>query len=379
LAAAFLPLVLLTACRVHDFPNYPAHYREYAYIADSGSNTVTVLDIVNLRTDHVLRVGSHPTGVAANPARNEVYAVNSGSASVSVINAETNQVIATIPVKRDPYFLSVDAKGERGYVANSGSNSVSVLDLAARRVIATVGVGEQPGVAQVTPDGSAIVVSNRKANSASVIDGRTLKVRSVWENCPGATDIAILPDSSKAFVACSGGHQVMVLGLARSAQHDASAAQPAQPDSLLDYLDVGKTPIQLAMKPDGGEIFVSNFDSNTISEIATGSNEVGGTYPVGSRPVRGLVSADNSTLYVSNFDSDSVAIYGIDDGRLLGSMHTGHQPDALALTAEGHLLLVGDSGSGDVALLRTRLRAMFTLLPAGDKPSDIVVKAFTVK
>jgi YVTN family beta-propeller protein len=374
LAPALL-LLTLTSCRVHDFPNYPARYREYAYVSNSGSNTVTVLDLVNLRTDHVLRVGSRPTGLASNPVRNEIYAVNSGSASVSVINAETNQVVATIPVKRDPYFLSVDSLGERGYVANSGSNSVTVIDLPARRVLATVGVGEQPGLARVAPDGSAIVVSNRMGSSASVIDPQTLKVRSVWEGCPGATDVAILPDSSKAFVACSGGHQVMVVGLA----HPARGTQPAEADRSIAFLDVGKTPVQLAMKPDGGEIFVSNFDSNAISEIATGSNEVGGTYPIGAHPVRGLVSADNSTLYVSNFDSDAVAIYGIDDGRLLGSMHTGHQPDALALTAEGHLLLVGDSGSGDVALLRTRLHAMFTLLPAGDKPSDIVVKAFTVR
>jgi hypothetical protein len=60
-------------------------------------------------------------------------------------------------------------------------------------------------------------------------------------------------------------------------------------------------------------------------------------------------------------------------------MHTGHQPDALAFSAAGHLLLAVDSGAGDLALLRTKLQAMFTLLPTGDKPSNVVVKAFEVK
>ena len=52
----------------------------------------------------------------------------------------------------------------------------------------------------------------------------------------------------------------------------------ATSDHLLTMLDVGQTPVHLAMKPDGGEIFVSNFGSDSISEIYTWTNEVGGTY-----------------------------------------------------------------------------------------------------
>jgi len=366
---ALAAALLLSSCRSRDFPSYSARYREYAYVSNSGTNTVTVLDLVNIRLDRVIQVGLHPTGLTSSPTRNEIYVVNTGLGTVSVIDAEKNQVAATIPVHREPYFISVDTVGKRGYVANSGSNTVSVLDLENRSVIATVGVGEQPGLARVSHDGSAIAVSNRRGNSVSIIDPDALKVRSVWEGCPGATDIAILPDSSKAFIACSAGHQVMVIGLAHG----------GQPDRLVAFLDVGNTPVNLALKPDGGEIFVSNFDSNTISEIATGSNEVGGTYLVGIHPSHGIVSQDNSLLYVSNFGADTIAVYGIDDGRLVGSMHTGHQPDALAFSAAGHLLLAVDSGAGDLALLRTKLQAMFTLLPTGDKPSDVVVKAFEVK
>jgi YVTN family beta-propeller protein len=82
-------MLLLAGCKPHDFPTHPAKYREYAYVTNSGTDTVTVLDLVNVRTDRVLRVGSRPTGIAANPVRNEIYAVNSASASVSVIDAET--------------------------------------------------------------------------------------------------------------------------------------------------------------------------------------------------------------------------------------------------------------------------------------------------
>ena len=107
-------LALLTlgaaGCRQSDFPNYPANYRESAYISNGGSNTVTVLDLVNMRQDRVIAVGSSPSGLAVNPHRNEVYVVNSGSGTVTVINAETNTVSATNRVQRQPYFIDVDAQ-----------------------------------------------------------------------------------------------------------------------------------------------------------------------------------------------------------------------------------------------------------------------------
>lgn len=380
---AAVSLLSLAACRSHEFPDYPANYREYAYITNGGSNTVTVLDIVNLRQDRVIRVGSNPTGVAVNTKRNEVYVVNTGSNSLSVIDAEKNAVAATIPVHQRPYFISVSADGTRAYVANSGSNNVSVIDLKSRREIAVVGVGEAPGVAAVTPDGNAIVVSNRVGNSVSIIDAKTEKVRSVWRGCPGATDVAILPDSSKAFVACSGGHQVMAIALATppliASRARSSTQQVIPKDALLAILDVGKTPLRLILKPDGGEIFAVNYNGASLSEIDTSTNEVGGAYMVGTHPVAGVATADNSMLYVSDFDADSLGIYSIDDGDLLSvAPRTGDGPESMAFSKAGNFLFVVDTRSGDVAVIRTSTNSLLTLFPVGAKPNDIAVKAFLV-
>ena len=372
----FLLVFAAVGCQQRDFPNYPANYREYAYISNGGSNTVTVLDLVNMRQDRVIAVGAGPSGLAVNPRRNEVYVVNTGSGTVSVINAETNTVAATIRVQRKPYFIDVDTRGERAYVANSGSNNVSVLDLARRREIGVIGAGEGPGMARISNDGKSVVISNRASGSVSIADARSLQVRSSFDHCPGATDVMILPDSSKAFITCSAGHQIMVIGLAHS-----NGSEPRPADVVLSILDVGQTPVHLALKPDGGEAFVSNYDSDTISELTTSTNEVGGAYLMGTHPVRGLVSADNSLLYVSNFGAGRVIIYGIDDGKRIGEgVKVGEGPDALAFSSSGHLLLVVDAQSGDIAVVRTANPAsLLTLFPAGRAPNDIVVKAFLVR
>ena len=376
-----LGLLALAGCRHHDFPEYPANYREFAYVTNGASNTVSVFDVVNIRLDREIQVGQNPSGVTANPKRNEVYVVNSGNGqtngSISVIDTEKNAVVATIPVHRQPYFLDVSTDGDLAYVANSKSNSVSVIDLKTRREIAVAGTGEGPGLARISPDGKTLVVTNRLGNSVSIFDaaGRGIpRIRKVIEGCPGATDAVILPDSSKAFAACSSGHQIIAIAL----QQSGDANRQARPDALEALLDVGKSPVHLVLKPDGGELFVSNFDSDSISEVVTSTDDVGGAYLMGSNPVRGLVSDDNSLLYESNFRSQEISLYSIDDSRRLGSIHVGDGPDALAFSTRGNLLFAVDARSGDVAVIRTSTRSLFTLLPTGRQPNAITIKSFRV-
>ena len=382
-------LLALTACQPHDFPQYPANYREYAYVTNQGSATVTVLDVVNVRLDRELPVGLNPVAVAASPTRNEVYVLNTGvpggQGSISVIDCEHNAVVATIAVGRDPDSIDVDARGELAFVANRGSNSVSVVNLEFRNAVTQIGVGEEPDAVKLSPDGKTLVVANWGGDSVTLIDAETGKLRAILEGCPGAVSPVILPDSSKAFVACSGGHQVMTIALAKPQPQSGTEAQPAAQDRLETLMDVGRAPVHLAMKPDGGEVFVSNSLSNSVSEIYASTDEVGDTYMIGEDPVMGLVSRDNSVLYEANLQSPDVTVYSIDDGKRIGAVHVGDGPTAMAFSGAGHLLFVVDSRSDDVAVVRTASKPeggqvpLFTMLPAGRNPSAIVVKAFRVK
>jgi len=409
-SAAILPILLvLTGCKRGQFPDVPPGYHEFAYVSNGASNTVSVLDLVYMRQDRTLQVGAQPSGMAVNPKRDEVYVVNTEAGTVSVIDTDANRVVATIPVHKLPYFIDVDSAGHRAYVANSGSNSVSVIDLDSRREIAVAGTGEQPGLARISPDMRTLVVTNRGSGSVSIFGvelyetqtprvlpglppksktvaaNPTPQLRVAFSGCPGATDAVILPQSSKAFIACSGSNQVMAVALAAppdswAAKQNASSLK----DHMLALLDVGETPIQLALKPDGGEIFCSNFTSDSVSRINTQTNEVGATYTIANKPVYGIVSADNSTFWVSNFGGDSINSWNVDDlPRDPASVRTGHAPDALAFSKDEHLLLAADSKSGDVSVIRTTdkngLPSLFTILPAGGSPNAIVVKAMQGK
>ncbi|HEX8712213.1 MAG TPA: YncE family protein, partial [Terracidiphilus sp.] len=305
-----------------------------------------------------------------------------GTGSLSILDAENNTVVGAIPLHRQPVSIDVEARNDRAYVANSGSSSVSVIDLKNRREIAQIAAGQNPVDARISPDGKSLVVADRGGNSVTIVDPETGRIRATFRGCPGASGPVILKDSSKAFVACSASHTVMVIALA--SQH------PSEPDRVETLMDVGHSPVHLALKPDGGEIFVSNSLSDSISEVLTNYNEVLDATLIGNGPAFGLVSPDNSLLYVGNYRSQYVAIYSINDGRRLASVRVGDGPSALALSAQGNLLFAVDSRSGDVAVVRTApfystaysptaTYSMSTLIPAGIDPNAIVDKAFKVR
>jgi len=200
--------------------------------------------------------------------------------------------------------------------------------------------------------------------------------------CQQPEDIAIQPDSSKAFVACSGSSQVASIALASSPGKNPDPTS----DRVLALLDVGRTPVSLALKPDGGELMVCDFDSDSVSIIETGNDEVGSSVLIGQHPARGLVTVDNSRLYVSNFGSNSVAVYDIEMGRRIQTLPVGSHPDGLALSQDQRYLLVLDTQSGDVTVIQKRTArklepteySLLTMIPVGMQPNGIVVKSFMV-
>jgi YVTN family beta-propeller protein len=155
---------------------------------------------------------------------------------------------------------------------------------------------------------------------------------------------------------------------------------------VLALIDVGRTPVSLALKPDGGELAVCDFDSDSVSFIETGNNELESSALVGEHPARGLVTRDNSRLYTSNFGSNSVAVYDIDAGKRIATLAVGSHPEGLALSQDERYLLVLDTQAGDVTVIQRRTSrklepseySLLTMIPVGVQPNGIVVKAFMV-
>ena len=66
--------------------------------------------------------------MAVNPSTNRIYVANAGSDSVSVIDGASNTVAATVAVGSNPLGVAVNPNTNRIYVANSRDDTVSVIE-----------------------------------------------------------------------------------------------------------------------------------------------------------------------------------------------------------------------------------------------------------
>jgi YVTN family beta-propeller protein len=102
-------------------------------------------------------------GTATVQAQTRAYVANFGSNTVSVIDIATNTVVATIPVGVEPAGVAITPDGTRAYVTNF-VGTVSVIDAATNTVVVTIPVGQVPIGIAITPDGTRAYVTNENSN-----------------------------------------------------------------------------------------------------------------------------------------------------------------------------------------------------------------------
>ncbi|WSA81802.1 YncE family protein [Streptomyces sp. NBC_01799] len=131
--------------------------------------------------------------IAPSPAwaasDSNAYVANLGSNNVSVIDAATNMVTATVTVGSIPFGVAITPDGLHAYVTNFGSGNVSVIATASNMVTATVTVGTQPNGVAISPISPAPSLTISKSHTGKFTQGRQDTYTITVDNTgPGATD-----------------------------------------------------------------------------------------------------------------------------------------------------------------------------------------------
>jgi len=184
------------------------------YIADSGSNDVSILEAGNLTATGTLSVGTAPVAVATNNNLPKAYVVNNGSNNVTVISSADNAVITTIAVGTAPIWAVMTPDSAHVFVVNQGDGTVSVIDTVLDTVIATIPVGTSPNFAFFDPALQRLYVSNTGSSTLSIVKADNinptatppvLPVKLADVTLSGApVSVTVLPDGSKAYAALGG-------------------------------------------------------------------------------------------------------------------------------------------------------------------------------
>jgi YVTN family beta-propeller protein len=143
-----------------------------AYVALSRESAVAIIDLQERDViDRIpLGAGDEPRALALGPDERTLITANTGSGTVSFLDVASRVEIDRVRVGENPEFVRIDPQGRRAYVLNSLSNTVSVLDLARRVVALTFSTDPGPLQGDFDRRGTRFYLIHRSSPYLLVVD-----------------------------------------------------------------------------------------------------------------------------------------------------------------------------------------------------------------
>ena len=298
------------------------------------------------RVSDTLKVGANPSAVAVNPVTHTAYVANTGSHSISVIDALTGRIIATVPVDSAPVAVAVNPLTDRIYVANRGGNSVSVIEGGTHKVT-PIPVGNAPCGLAVDGATNRIYVANRGSNSVTRIHGITLETAVIPVGL-GPMAVAVNPVTGKIYTADSAGNTITEI-------------RGGGPDTA--SIPTGSGPVALCINPVTNTIYAANAAGNTVTAL-DGATLSASSIAVGVNPVALAVNPATNTIYVANRSNLSLTVI---DGvtRAATAVFVGNTPVAVAVNAATGKVYVANQLGRSLTVIRASTLAKQTLTVPG--------------
>lgn len=301
-----------------------------AYVANRGSNSLSVIDVATNTVVSTIPVAGGPAMLIISPDNSRAYVTTIFADATAVVDLATSSVIATVPVGAGPNFLTQSLDGAFVYVSNSFDNTVSVIDTATNTVIATLPVGSTPanGIA-ITPDGASVWAAGDTV--ISVIDTATNTITQPTFSTPGdfrPFGISFTPDGALAYLANGTFAGAVVID---AVTHATVATIPV---TGIAYTN--------AITPDGTIVYQTST-SGVVSLIDTATNTVAASLSLGGS--RGVdVTSDGAFAYVAGGLTNSVFVISTAARAVVATIPVGSFPTGVALT---NVATVPEDGDGD--------------------------------
>ena len=313
------------------------------YVAEEGSDTVSVVDAASFKRVATIPVGRGPHNVQVSPDGRFAWVTNEGESrqaggheaasgaehgksaergEVWAIDTGTRTIAARIPVGLHLAHVVLTPDGRFAYVTNGGDSTVSIVDTEARKVVAVVPVGAYPHGLRISPDGKFAYVANLKGGTVSVIDTQARKAIGQIPVGKGPAQTGFAPDGSLAFVSLSQENQVALI--------DPAARR------VVAKIGVGTVPIQLYATPDGKTLFVANQGTKqkpgkTVSVIDLATRKVVKTVETGPGAHGVVVDGAGQHVFVTNIYGDTVSVLDARSTKVLATIPVGREPNGISV------------------------------------------------
>jgi YVTN family beta-propeller protein len=259
------------------------------YIANSGSNDVTVIPSVGTSANAAVPVGAQPVAVAgivggSGTGADKIYVANRGTNNVTVFSAIDNSFVKTITVGSQPVWAVMSTDTGAVYVVNQGDGTVSVIDTGIDSVITTIPVGASPNFAFFDPRLKRVYVTNTGSSTLSVIKGDTInlgtgtlptKIADVTLSGP-AVSVTALSDGTRAYASLGGcpagtNHTNLIGNLASCTGNRISVIDVVALRET-KTITVGSGAVSVDASNDASRVYSVNANDKNVSIIRTASD-----------------------------------------------------------------------------------------------------------
>ncbi|MGE0238898.1 MAG: cytochrome D1 domain-containing protein [Parvibaculaceae bacterium] len=305
----------------------------FAYVTNTGSRTISVIDITNNTVAVTSPLEGGPLRLAMTPDRKRAYITSrdgpAGSGIVSVLDTTTQTVTASVPQVTD-FFISgiaITRDGKRAYVASAGNDhTLKVFDTATNRVTSEIALDNSIDIA-VTADGKHAWVTTFQG--VTLIDTHSNTVAATIDIPKGSTSttgrgLAFSPDGRRAYVTTGGLNKLTVIDTATR--------------TVTASVAVGTDPVGVAVTPDGRRVYVTNHGSGNVSVVDTRTNTVSATVAVGAEPFGVAITADGKRVYVTcpGESSKNVRVIDAATNAVVAEITAQARPFAIAINDRAH-------------------------------------------
>jgi YVTN family beta-propeller protein len=199
------------------------------YVTNFGESTISVINTATWTVSGTIQVPANPHGIALSPDGRFVYAACVNGGAVAIIDTQTELLAGQIalPAGAHPYSVALSRDGRYLYVPDNFAARLFTIDTATRQVVGETAIGLRAALMTRSSDGATLYVTNGASGTVSVLD---------------------------------------------------LSADPAHP-RVRATITVGSYPHGLALTPDGRYLIVANNLGDSISVIATASDQVVATIP----------------------------------------------------------------------------------------------------
>ena len=222
-------------------------------------------------TDRIrLNTGDAPQELALTPDGTIAVTANTGSDSVSILDVTSFLELARIVVGQGPRSVLMDSSGKRAYVFNTLSDTISVIDVPNRALAATVRTEPEPLRGQFNRKGDRLFIMFGRSPYVVVLNVPSLAVEQRVFVGRGVSAIKIDPRTDLLYLGSSMDHFVTV--------YDPLSFTPN------DFIDIKGPAGYLAIDNDENNLYAVVPERKVVSIVNLVSRKVVGEIDVSEAP-----------------------------------------------------------------------------------------------